>query len=125
MSNHIIRRVWRRLTPAIVIAASPLLIIPVGIARADGVIDDTEYAYISTWGPVAICPVIDEYPSAAGVVGVMRGIMDDGMTADSAVDIINASVHQYCPRHWSLLQAIGRAARGETLVAGHVGGVLR
>ena len=84
-------------------------------ARADGVLSDVEYAYSTVWGPTAICPVIDEYPTEAGVLGVAKGIVADGFTADSAVDIINEAVYDWCPRHWPLLQAIGRAARGKTL----------
>lgn len=82
-------------------------------ARADGVISDAEYAYIQTYGAGAVCPVIDEFPTGAGVMGVMRGITDDGFTPDAAVDIINASVQTYCPRNQPLLEAVGRAARGE------------
>jgi hypothetical protein len=86
----------------------------IGEAHADGVISDTEYAYINTYGAGAVCPTIDEFPTEAGVMGVMAGIAEDGFTGDSAVDIINESVSSYCPRHWPLLQAIGAKARGET-----------
>jgi len=85
-----------------------------GVARADGVISNAEFAYIQAYGAGAVCPTIDEYPTPGGVMGVMQGIVQDGFTPDSAVDIINASVQQYCPSHWPLLQAIGAAARGET-----------
>lgn len=80
-------------------------------AHADGQIDRYEADYVTSYG-FAVCAVIDEYPTVSGVLGVMRGIENDGFAADSAVDIINASVDQDCPRHWPLLQAIGRAARG-------------
>ena len=36
---------------------------------------------------------------------------EQGYPGDSAVDIINASVHEYCPENWRLLVAIGKAAR--------------
>ena len=87
------------------------------IARADGNISNTEYAYIVAYGAGAVCPTIAEFPSAAGVMGVMQGIVGDGFTPDSAVDIINGSVAEYCPQYWSLLQKIGAAARGEGFVA--------
>lgn len=83
-------------------------------AHADGNIDRAEADYINSYG-YAVCAVIDEYPNVNGVLGVARGIMSDGFTMDSAVDIINESVYDDCPRHFPLLQAIGRAARGETL----------
>lgn len=79
-------------------------------ARADGKLDGIETDYAITYGPVAICPVIDKYPTPAGVFGVLRGIQGDGFAPDSAVDIVNASVYEYCPRHFPLLQAMGRAA---------------
>lgn len=83
-------------------------------ARADGVISDTEAAYINMYGAGAVCTTISEYPSEPGVYGVLAAIMEDGFTPDSAADIVNASVATYCPRHWSLLQAVGAKARGET-----------
>jgi len=82
-------------------------------AKADGHLDNSEADYVLMYGEGAICPVIDEYHSLAGVTGVARGIAKDGFTLDSAVDIINAAVDQYCPRNWPLLVAIGKAARGE------------
>ena len=97
------------LTAGVVFAAGP--------AKADGTLDKTETDYVFTYGSGAICPVIDEYHTPAGVMGVVKGIMHDGFTADSAVDIVNASVDLYCPRNWPLLVAIGKAARGETAVA--------
>lgn len=94
------------LTAGVVLCASP--------AKADGHLDSSEADYVLMYGEGAICPVIDQYHSPAGVTGVMRGIMKDGFTADSSVDIINAAVEEFCPRNWPLLVAIGKAARGET-----------
>jgi hypothetical protein len=88
-------------------------IITTGVAKADGVLSDTEAAYVMAYGAGAVCPTIAEYPSMAGVMGVAQGIMADGFTADSAVDIINASVAAYCDRYRPLLQALGAEARGE------------
>jgi len=84
-----------------------------GAARADGILSDTEAAYVLAYGAGAVCPTISEYPSTAGVMGVAQGIMSDGFTADSAVDIINSSVANYCPQFWTLLERIGAEARGE------------
>lgn len=82
-------------------------------AKADGVLDSDEAQYVLMYGNGAICPVIDQYHSMAGVMGVANAIAKDGFTADSAVDIINVAVETYCPRNWSLLVAIGKSARGE------------
>ena len=38
---------------------------------------------------------------------------EEGFTPDGAVDILNASVEVYCPQHWPLLVAIGKAARAQ------------
>lgn len=93
------------------IAAGVLAAVP---AKADGILDNSETDYVLMYGADAICPVIDQYHSVAGVTGVARGITKDGFSLDSAVDIINASVQEYCPRNWPLLVAIGKAARGES-----------
>lgn len=85
-----------------------------GPAHADGYISTDESDYIELYGQGAICPVIDRHHSIPGVMGVMAGIVNDGFAEDDAVDIINASVDNYCPRNWPLLVAIGKAARAET-----------
>lgn len=92
------------LTAGLVYAAAP--------AKADGQLSNDEIDYVLTYED-AICSVIDKYHSTDGVMGVAEAIGNDGFTADSAVDIINAAVQDSCPRNWPLLQAIGRAARGE------------
>jgi hypothetical protein len=79
-------------------------------ARADGYLDDDEMVYAEMYGP-AVCSTLDDYRSLAGVMGIASAITDDGFAQDSAIDVINASVQGYCPEHWSLLQAIGKASR--------------
>lgn len=92
------------LTAGIVAAAAP--------AKADGHLDSSETDYVLTYEGV-ICSVIDKYHSPGGVMGVAQAITNDGFTADSAVDIINAAVEDACPRNWPLLVAIGKAARAQ------------
>jgi hypothetical protein len=82
-------------------------------AKADGTLDSGEAAFVAKYGSSAVCATLDDYPSPAGVVGVAEGVVWAGWDADSAVDIVNASVATYCPRYWPLLQAVGRAARQE------------
>jgi hypothetical protein len=109
------------------LAAAVILGASLGLAaraNADGVLDTAEIRYIEAYGASAICPVLDEFPSKAGVFGVAEGIVDDGFSPDNAVDIINTAVWEYCPRHWSLLEGIGAEARGETRISGGVGGRL-
>lgn len=85
-----------------------------GVARADGYITPTEARYIAVNGHV-VCDVLDDYPSEAGVTGIMQAIVSDGFSADSSADIVNASVLENCPRFWVLLVEIGNRARGVTL----------
>lgn len=79
-------------------------------AKADGYLDDDELVFSELHGQ-SICDVITEYYGLSGVLGVHQAIMDEGFTADSAVDVLNFSVHEFCPDNWRLLVAIGRAAR--------------
>ncbi|WP_313673309.1 hypothetical protein [Mycolicibacterium sp.] len=80
-------------------------------ARADGWLSDDEAVFVELYGEGAVCKTITEFRSAAGVLAVAEAITEQGFTPDAAVDVVNASVELYCPQHWSLLQAIGRAAR--------------
>ncbi|MGV0785189.1 hypothetical protein [Mycolicibacterium sp. XJ775] len=85
-------------------------------AKADGYLSSTEAAYVSNYGYI-ICDTIATRPTAAGVLGVVKGVMTTGgFTADNAVDVVNASVQGQCDEWWPLLQRIGRQARGETAV---------
>ncbi|MGB0972378.1 MAG: hypothetical protein ACPGVG_15675 [Mycobacterium sp.] len=107
-------RTARRINRAIIAAAiAALTFAGAGTARADGVLTDAEAAYVITYGPTAICPVIAKYPSVGGVMGVAEALMNEGWPPDSAVDIINSSVAEYCPRFFPLLTAIGNAARND------------
>lgn len=110
----------------VLVGLGAILAASTGVARAD--VDDVEAAYILAYGESAVCPVIAMYPTAAGVMGVVEGIHDDGFTYENAVEIVNVSVYQYCGEWWPLLVRIGRDARGETattLTGGRIGGVLR
>lgn len=90
------------LTAGAVLLATP--------AKADGYLDTDEQIFVEMYYD-AVCSTISSYPSLGGVSGVSRAIQEQGFPADSSVDIINASVQAFCPEHWPLLQAIGRAAR--------------
>lgn len=81
-------------------------ILSTGVARADGVVSDVEAQYILA-NADAVCATIDKYPTKAGVLGVMQGVIDHGFSASDSVDVINASVYAWCPRHWPLLERIG------------------
>lgn len=80
-------------------------------AKADGVLSAVEIAYVAVYGASAVCPTLDSYPSTSGVLGVAEAIVGDGFAEGDAVDVINASVWEFCPWHWALLVGIGQAAR--------------
>lgn len=84
-------------------------------ARADGIINATESAYIANYGEFVVCAPINGLPSPATVLAVVGAVVEDGFAPDSAVDIVNGSVLAFCDQHWSLLQRVGQMARGERL----------
>lgn len=72
-----------------------------------------EYSFVTEYGQSVICPTVAKYHSIGGVVGVVKGVMDQGFTPKEAVDITNASVAMYCPTHWKLLQQTGQYFRDQ------------
>lgn len=93
-----------------------LLVAAPGVARADGVVSDVEAQYIRV-NADAVCLTIDKYPTKAGVLGVMQGVMNHGFSPGDAVDIINTSVWEMCDWHWPLLERIGAEARARNSLA--------
>ena len=83
-----------------------------GAARADGELSTWETPFVIKYHD-AVCQTMDEYPTLPGVMGIAEVISEYGFADGDVADIINASVAAYCPRHWDLLETIGRAARGE------------
>lgn len=81
-------------------------------AHADS-LSAKESAYVIAYGAGAICPTLDKNHSIPGVVGVVEGVMSDGFSAESAVNIVNASVANFCDRNWPLLQQTGAYFRGQ------------
>ncbi|MCT7364027.1 hypothetical protein [Mycolicibacterium llatzerense] len=72
-----------------------------------------EYSFVTEYGQSVICPTVAKYHSINGVVGVAKGVMDQGFSAAEAVEITNASVATYCPEHWKLLQDTGAYFRAQ------------
>lgn len=107
---EMLRRTLRWLFAILSMAAAVMLLAPP--AHADGVIDNVERAYVLAYGE-SICEHIAADPSTDGVLTVGQMIMDDGFAGDSAADIVNASVGEFCPRWGALLGRIGADARGE------------
>lgn len=87
-----------------------------GIARADPGIDtDAEYNYVIEYGASAVCPMIAANPDLNGVVTVWKNIVRDGFTVQSAGDIIDSSVWNYCPQYWPLLNEVVAKLRGNAI----------
>ena len=108
----------RRLTPPVVIALSPLLIIPVGLAaevKADPLQD---YAYLSTLEQFNV-----EYSDRAGVIELGHSIcasLDLGLTSAEVVTVgvdsgwsmvdasylVGAAIGSYCDWHMNPVGAL-------------------
>lgn len=72
-----------------------------------------EYSFVTEYGASVICPAVAKYPSIGGVIGVVKGVMGQGFTAKEAVDVTNASVANFCPELWPLLQKTGEYFRNQ------------
>lgn len=86
-----------------IVAAAP--------AKADP--DGASVAYAAAYGP-AVCNVLDEYPSFDGIVGIGQAIMDDGLSARQAGQVVALSVAEFCPRHARLILAFADTVNGQT-----------
>lgn len=82
------------------------MVLLAGPARADT--DRLVVAYASVFGGV-VCSTLDEYPSKAGVLGVGNAIIEDGLTAYQAGQVIALSVMDICPRHSDLMDDFAAA----------------
>lgn len=71
-------------------------------AKADNSQDAEAYAYAAHYGS-AVCAVLDDYTSVSGVLGVMDGITQDGLTPYQAGQVVGISVTELCPQHSWLL----------------------
>lgn len=84
-------------------------------ARADGTLSALEEQYGDKYAPV-LCAYLDdpENRTDMGVIAMVPFLMDKlSVKADSAVDIVNYSVHTYCPRNWKYVVAVGEHARAQ------------
>ena len=69
-------------------------------AKADA--DPASVAYAAEYGP-AVCSVLDEYPTFAGMMGISQAIVKDGLTVGQSGEVIALSIDDICPRHLGLL----------------------
>lgn len=66
--------------------------------------DTTSFAYAAHQAG-AVCETIADYPSPAGVLGIMAAIRDDGLTDEQAAEVLVMSVSEVCPRYMFVLEA--------------------
>lgn len=66
--------------------------------------DAASYAY-AAHNAAAVCATLDDFPSQTGVLGIMAGIRDEGLTRLQAAEVVVASVHEVCPRYLPILEA--------------------
>lgn len=93
------------------ILAAVALLVTAAPAHAD--LDRVSVAYAAAYGEI-VCDVLDEHPSVAGVLGIGQAIVEDGLTANQAGQVIQISVTEICPRHAALLQRfINRYGSGQ------------
>lgn len=85
-------------------------------ANADTGLTATQFAYVQTFGPYAVCPVIDSNHTINGLIGVTRGVMEDGFTAREAAQIVTQSIVDYCPRNIPLLQQLIAAGQRQQVI---------
>lgn len=120
MSKTLIRR------GSVVLAVVASWTVPVAalfftsVARADSSLSNVQAAYVATYGAAAICPVLDEYHTIPGVIGVLKGVMSDGFTAGEAGTIIDAAVETYCPRNIPLIVQTAAALRAVNQSRGQI-----
>ena len=73
-------------------------------AKADPGVSDSVIDYAATYGAGAVCPVLDDHHTVNGVLGVLRGIQNDGFSEYESGQIVGMSVAEYCPRNRPLLR---------------------
>lgn len=109
------RQWWERLTSPMVIAASPLLIIPVGLLSTPRADADpfTDYSYLSALNVLevpyvddtaaislgrGICDALDQGVSATAIQNVG---MTAGYTRVQVDRLVDAAIGAYCHEHWT------------------------
>lgn len=73
-----------------------------------------EYSFVTEYGQSVICPTVAKYPSIGGVIGVVKGVIDQGFSAEEAVTVVNYSVATYCNEWYPLLTKTGEYFRNQS-----------
>ena len=118
MKTPRINQTIKRISMLIILISAAVIggVIISGKAHADGYLSPQE-EYFGDLIAETLCDYIDG-------AGVTESSMEDAlrviyrntpayMDVGDAADIINYTVYNYCPRHWSKLQAFGAGARSQ------------
>jgi len=97
----------------LIIVVSTTIMTATGIARADGILTDTEQAIGDDTG-VSLCEYLDvagvNNTSITKVIEIFHKNIP-AMSGDNIADVVNYAVTNYCPRHWDSLVAFGEGYR--------------
>lgn len=114
-------RTWVTMSTLLALPAAAL--ISAQAAKADPV---SNYAALNA-GP--ICSTIADYPTVAGVTGVLSGVMEEsGFTAYQAGEVVAAAVIGWCPQYVPVLQrfvAVYSDGANNYVAGNKVGGAIR
>jgi hypothetical protein len=65
--------------------------------------DDPEVVAYASHYAGAVCSTLADYPSVAGLRGILDAVEDDGLSARQSVQAVALSVYEVCPRYSYLL----------------------
>lgn len=96
-------RIYDGLAVLMLMALMACLGVVVYAASAKADTDDSAaVAYAAEYG-AAVCSVLADHPSVAGLAGIMQAIENDGLTPTQAGEAAALSVYELCPRYSYIL----------------------
>ncbi len=105
-------RIYDGLAVALLLALMAALGVVVFAASARADIDPDVRAYAYEYGP-AVCSTLDAgHATFDGLIGIGQAIVEQGLTAEQAGQVIGYSVTKLCPRHSDLVAAFVRRYSG-------------
>jgi hypothetical protein len=75
----------------------------------------------------AVCATLDDYPTYAGIQGVVIGIHNDGLSWYQSGEVLGTAVFNVCPRHADLVKSWANTVTSgisPVYSAAHVGGAV-
>lgn len=81
-------------------------------AKADDGLDPEAVAWAAHYAS-AVCSTIADYPSTAGLLGIMESAEEDGLTAHQAGEAVGLSIYEACPRYGYIVNLFIAQNRGQ------------